>query len=276
MAASTGLPGLRGASADTLATVRAELDAAVAAGADVAQLGDDLFTVSQLVRTEASLRRFATDASVSAAAKERLAGQLFDGKIAPGSVQVVAKAFGGRWTKARDLPDALEYVSEIAVVKSSGDATGRLADELFEVGQIVRHNPELRDALSDPARSADDKARLVDSLLEGKALPATVTFATQALAGTYRTVGVALEAYQKVAADVHDESVATVRVARDLTEPEQSRLAGALTRQYGRAVHLNVIVDPAIIGGMRVEIGDDVIDGTVSGRLDAAGRRLAG
>ena len=54
------------------------------------------------------------------------------------------------------------------------------------------------------------------------------------------------------------------------------RLEAALSNQYGRTVHLNIVVDPDIIGGMRVEIGDDVIDGTVSGRLDEARRKLAG
>jgi F-type H+-transporting ATPase subunit delta len=41
-------------------------------------------------------------------------------------------------------------------------------------------------------------------------------------------------------------------------------------------VHLNVVVDPAVMGGVRVEIGDEVIDGTVAGRLTEAGRLLAG
>ena len=55
-------------------------------------------------------------------------------------------------------------------------------------------------------------------------------------------------------------------------------LAGALavSRTYEREIHLNVVVDPDVIGGIRVEIGDDVIDGTVSSRLDEARRRLAG
>lgn len=275
MAGATVL-GLRGASADALAAVRAELDSAIAGGADAARVGDDLFTLSQLIRGEGSLRRVATDASMPAAAKEGLAAQLFEGKVAPGSLQVVAKAFGLRWTAPRDLALAVENASEVAVVKSAGADTGRLADELFEIGQLVQHNPGLRDALSDPARSVDDKATLVGSLLDGKALPATVTLTKQALAGTYRTVGVALEAYQRVAADVHGQGVATVRVARALSEADEVRLGEALSRQYGRAVHLNVIVDPTVLGGMRVEIGDDVIDGTVSSRLDAAGRKLAG
>jgi F-type H+-transporting ATPase subunit delta len=183
---------------------------------------------------------------------------------------------GRRWTATRDLPDALEHLSVVASVSSVGSESGRLADELFAWAQTVKDNPELRDALSDPARSADDKATLVGGLLSGKALPATVTLATQALSGSYRTVSAALAAYQKVAADVHGESVATVRVARELTEAETSRLAGVLAAQYGRPVHLNLLVDPGVLGGIRVEIGDDVIDGTVASRLDDARRRLVG
>ena len=65
-------------------------------------------------------------------------------------------------------------------------------------------------------------------------------------------------------------------MARELTEDDARRLSAALERQYGRPVHLNVEIDPDVIGGLRVEIGDDVIDGTVSTRLDEARRRLAG
>jgi F-type H+-transporting ATPase subunit delta len=70
--------------------------------------------------------------------------------------------------------------------------------------------------------------------------------------------------------------VATVRVARPLSDADRRRLTEALSRTYGREIHLNVVVDPEVIGGIRVEIGDDVIDGTVSSRLDEARRRLAG
>ena len=86
----------------------------------------------------------------------------------------------------------------------------------------------------------------------------------------------ALNEYQKVAASVAGENVATVRVARALSDAERQRLADTLSRQYGRPVHLNTIVDPDVLGGIRVEIGDDVIDGTVSARLDDARRLLAG
>ena len=87
----------------------------------------------------------------------------------------------------------------------------------------------------------------------------------------------AIEDYQKIAADVHGESVAMVRVARELPDAEPERLARrAQPRSTAATVHLNVVVDPELIGGIRVEIGDDVIDGTVASRLDDARRRLAG
>jgi F-type H+-transporting ATPase subunit delta len=176
----------------------------------------------------------------------------------------------------RDLADALEHLSEVAIVRSAADDASRVADELFAVAQAVGENPGLRNALADPTRSVEERAELVAGLLEGKALPATVTLVKQSLAGTYRSVAVALEEYQKVAASVLDERVAEVRVAHPLADADRDRLARALTEQYGHQVHLNVVVDPSLLGGLRVEIGDDIIDGTVVARLDHARRKLAG
>jgi F-type H+-transporting ATPase subunit delta len=103
-----------------------------------------------------------------------------------------------------------------------------------------------------------------------------VKLVKQSISAGYRSVTVALEEYRSVAAAVQDERVAEVRSAHDLTEADRERLEQALARQYGRDVHLNVIVDPSLLGGLRVEIGDDVIDGSVVARLDQARRKLAG
>jgi F-type H+-transporting ATPase subunit delta len=265
----------RGASADAVATLTDDLSARVSGGADAARVGEDLFSVAAVLRSEPGLRRVATDASVAAEAKSGLVRELLADQVSETALALVASAVERRWTVARDLADALEHLGVVAVVASAGEAD-RLADELFAVEQLVKHNPELRDALSDPSRSAADKRGLVRGLLEGRTLPATTTLVEQALAGSHRTVGVALQAYQQVAAQVHGQGVATVRVARPLADADRQRLTDALARQHGREVHLNVVVDPAVIGGIRVEIGDDVIDGTVLSRLDEAKRKLAG
>lgn len=262
----------RGASAEALHTLVSALDQVTG---DRTAAGQDLFRVAALLRDEPSLRRVATDQSVAAEAKQGMLTQLLSGKVSDSVVDLAARAVGQRWTGSRDLADALEHLGVLATVQSAGEETHRLEDELFEVGQLVSGNPELRDALSDPIRSTEDKQQLVSGLLAGKALPATVTLVEQAVTGSYRTVGVALEAFAKVAADAANQAVAEVRVAKPLADADQQRLIDVLSRQYGKPVHVNVVVDAEVIGGIRVEIGDDVIDGTLSSRLDSARRALA-
>lgn len=267
---------LRGASAEALAVLNERLDSMTGTNKAAAQLGDELFTVSQLVRGEAGLRRFATDGSLPVDTKQGMVQQVFKGRLGEPALDLLNEAVGHRWTLARDLADALERLSEIAVVRSAGAKAGQVTDELFALSRVIDDNPDLRSALSDPARSVDDKAALLSSLLEGKALPATITLATQALAGTYRTMTAALATYREVAAQAQGEMVATARVARPLTAADQDRLAEVLGRQYATTVHLNVVVDPDVLGGIRVEIGDEIIDGTIASRLDDARRRLVG
>ena len=267
---------LRGASADSLGALRSELDGVLGDGAHAEKLAGELYSVASLLREEPSLRRVATDASLPAEAKQGMVRQVFGGKVDDATLTLLGSASGRRWTGTRDLPDALERLSEVALVRSVGGEADRLADELFALGQAVTANPELRDALANPARSTTDKSALLDTLLQGKAMPATVALAKQALGGTYRTITSALAAYREIAAEVNGEAVATVRVVRPLSDGDRDRLAKALAEQYGREVHINEVVDPDVLGGLRVEIGDDVIDGTVSSRLDDARRKLVG
>lgn len=286
---------LRGPSADALAALSERLGSAkgpqstvarltsmVTGGADdvdgseMARLGEDLFGVAAVVRAEPGLRRVATDASTDAAAKSKLLRQIFEGKISAPALDLVADAVERRWTRTRDLADALEHLGVVAVVDSAGDDSERLSDELFAVGQLLNEQQDLRTALSDPARSAADKGGLVRDVLGGRTLPATQRLAEQALSGSHRSITVAIEEYQRIAADAHGQRVALVRVAQELSDDELRRLQAALSDTYGRSVHLNVVIEPEIIGGIRVEIGNDVIDGTLSARLDDARRRLAG
>lgn len=265
---------MRGASGEAMAALGDRL--ATVAAADLAQLGEDLFGVAAVLRSEPGLRRVATDLSTDASAKAALVREIFGDQLSAPALELVSDAVSRRWTSSRDLAFGLDDLGVRAVVKSTSADAGRLADELFALAQVVDGSIELRSALSDPARSVEDKSELLKGLLEDKVLPATLRLAALALNGTHRTVATALAEYQKVAAEVSDQGVAKVRVARELSEEDQARLGEALARQYGRAVHLNISVEPDLVGGMRVEIGNDVIDGSVASRLDDARRRLAG
>ncbi|HEX4976609.1 MAG TPA: F0F1 ATP synthase subunit delta [Nocardioides sp.] len=271
--------GLRGASAEAYDRLVEQLGSALSSGSDNGyDVARDLFAVAAVLRSEPSLRRVLTDVSIGSGAKSGLVRQVFGGQVSGSALDVAASAAAHRWASVRDLADTFERLAVIAVVRAA-EADGEadtVEEQLFTVQRMVVDNPQLRDALSDPARSVEDKQQLLRGLLEGRAARGTIQLAEQAVTGTHRTVGLAIEAYQQLAATERDRVVALVRVARPLDESEAERLKAALTRQYSRQVDLNVLVDPDVLGGVRVEIGDDVIDGTVSSRLDDARRKLAG
>jgi F-type H+-transporting ATPase subunit delta len=268
---------MRGPSAEASATLGDQLVAAVGevGSRKTAEVGEDLFGLAGVLRSTPSLRRVVTDISIEGPAKAELVRGLFEGKVDPISLGLLTSAVDQRWTATRDLPDVLEHLGVIATVRSADDA-GRVADELFAIDQLLVENPDLRGTLADPTRNLEDKRGLLRGLLKNRTLSASARLAEQSLTGTHRTASVAIREYQKIAAGVHGESVAVVRVARELPDAELDRLRTTLTTQYGRDVHLNVVVEPELIGGLRVEIGDDVIDGTVANRLHEARRRLAG
>ena len=85
-----------------------------------------------------------------------------------------------------------------------------------------------------------------------------------------------LAAFGVTAAARRSRLLAEVRVATALDEADQTRLAAALAKKYGRDVHLNFVIDPSIVGGIAVSVGDEVVDGSMSTRLEVARRRLAG
>jgi len=267
-----------GSSAASVARLTDELTTVIDGGPDGAVIGDGLLNASAVLRDQVALRRAVTDPSTEAEAKSGLARSVFGSHLDAAVVDLVASASGSRWGSSRDIAEALEQLGVIAVVKGAdraGDGD-RLEAELFSFSRAVIENPELRSALSDPARSIADKQDLVSSLLDGKAVAATVRLAREAVNGTHGTVANALEEYSRTAASARERLVATVRVAQPLTDEQSSRLAAALGREQARPVHLNTVVDPELVGGIHVEIGDFVVDGSISARVDDARRQVAG
>jgi len=264
---------LRGASAEAQAALTSELEGSKG---DADKLAGELFGVATVLRGEPALRRIATDSAIEADAKAALAGNVFGKALGDVALGLVKSAVQHRWTASRDLADVIEELGVKACVRAAGKDAGAISDELFEVRQIIDRTDGLRTALSDPSRSTGDKSGLLRSLFGGKLLPATMLLVEQAVSGTHGAIDGALENYQHTAAHANGEKIASVYTARELSESDRTRLADALGAQYDTTIHLQVVLDPEVVGGLRVEIGDDVIDGTVSSRLEDAQRRLVG
>jgi F-type H+-transporting ATPase subunit delta len=269
---------MQGSSADSLARLTDEVIKAVDGGTAGAELGTALFGASTVLADQPALRRALTDPSSERAARSGLAESVFGKHLPASATSVLASAAAARWTSSGDLARALEQLGVVAVVKAADreGAGDRVEEELFAFGRTVTESSELRSALSDPARSVQDKQALVRTLLEGKADAATVVLVAQAASGAHLTLTSAIDTFVELAAKTRNRLVALVRVAQALTSDEEKRLAAALSAQYDRTVHLNTVVDPSVLGGIHVTVGDEVVDGTVSSRLDDAARRLAG
>ncbi|HZX09016.1 F0F1 ATP synthase subunit delta [Kribbella sp.] len=265
---------MRGASNESLA--RAEQ--ALAGAAPAEGLGNELFSIAKLLDGNGALRRALTDPARPADAKVALAGQLFGGKISAQAQEILSAAVAGRWVSGRDLGDALDQLSVEAEVAYADNRRklDEIEDELFRLDRVVAAERDLADKLGDRRIPVGYRQELIRGLLQGKADATTVRLAERAVDGRGRNFAASMRSYQVAAAARRNASIATVRVATDLTEAQRTRLAAALGRQYGRDIQLNVIVDAGVVGGVRVDIGDEVIDGTIAARLDDAQRRIAG
>lgn len=269
---------MQGASRGALAKGRAELAETLAAVAP-ATVGDELFVVGQTLDSSASLRRALADPSRETAPKQELVERLFGGKVSDGTVELLRALVAQRWSTDRDMADAVDLLGAEAVV-AGAEQQGRLdqvEDDLFRFDRTVTGNAALRDALADRKRSGADKAKLVSGLVEGKAAPETVRLINQAAANPRgQRFDAALKGYAGVAAQRREQLTALVTTAVELTPQHRERLTKALTELYGKPVQLNVILDPEVVGGVRVQVGDEVIDGSIARRLDDARRQLAG
>jgi F-type H+-transporting ATPase subunit delta len=272
--------GMQGASRESLKAARETLAALISSSDnDLARLSDELFSVTSLLDREHPLRRALTDPARDGDARVGLARAVLGEQVGGATADLLAWVVRARWSVPRDLATALELLAVEAQV-AAAERAGRLdevEDELFRVSRAVAGAPALRTALSDLSAPVESRAALIEGLLGGRTTEETRRLVRQAVvAPRGRTFDRTAEICGQVAADRRSRLVATVTAVEPLTEEQRGRLAAALQRIYGHEVHLNVQLDPDLVGGIRVELGDEVIDGSVESRLDDARRRLAG
>ncbi|MBG0828332.1 F0F1 ATP synthase subunit delta [Planomonospora sp. ID67723] len=269
---------MRGLSRASLAEVEERFNA-VAGSADLGTLADELFSVADLFDREHGLRRSMSDAARPAEQKAQILRVLLEGKVSAAALETAVAAVSARWARSGDLADSLERLGVVAAA-AEAEAQGRLddvEDELFRFGRIVAGNLDLHRMLANPAAPAQGKRELLGTLLGAKVAPTTLRLVTQIVVHPRgRSLDGGLEEFGSLVASQRQRLVAVVRSAVALSEEQKQRLAAWLRTSYGHDVHLNVEVDPRVLGGFSVRIGDDLIDTTIAGRIEEVRRRLAG
>jgi F-type H+-transporting ATPase subunit delta len=242
-------------------------------------LADELFAVARLLDGQLTLRRAMSDASGKPEERAALVERLFTGKLSATALDLVAAVARQRWSRPVDLVDGVMALATEASLDAA-DARGELddvEDELFRFGRIVGGDRELARVLDDRTASAEGRGALLDSLLDGKVSPVTEQLLRNVLTGPHAGhAETAIERLSEVASRRRGRSVARVTSAVALAPAQEQRLVDVLGRIYGRTIGLQVTVDPDVLGGLIVQVGDEVIDGSVAHRLEAARRRLAG
>ena len=270
---------MRGSSRAAAAAGQRAFQSALQSGADWSTLAEDLFGITAVIDGNATLRRALADPSRDARSKRDLVGRLFGGKVSQPAVDVLSELVAQRWSTERDLSDTVESLA-VETVLAAAESAGRsdqVEDELFRFERIVAGSPELRDALTNRNADPDAKADLVGRLLRGKVSAETARLARQSvLAPRGRKFDRTFRHYLALAAKRREQLTAVVTAAVDLDEAQRQRLADALQGIYGRPIQLQLVIDPRVVGGLRVQIGDEVVDGTVLRKLEGARRHIAG
>ncbi|MFC4243023.1 F0F1 ATP synthase subunit delta [Gryllotalpicola reticulitermitis] len=253
------------ATREALTAVRDTL--AQQAGAVDLTVGEELFSLARLLGSSTQLRGAVADPTADASAKEALVDRAFTGKVSGAALATLRTAAVQRWSEPGDIVAGLEEAGVRAIAQSA-PASLSVSDELFEVGRAVSSDAQLELALRSKLAAADAKVGVVERLLRGKASDQTTAIVRQLVHDPRgRSIRESLRWAQQVVADQKQAVLATVTSAQRLGSAQLDRLRTVLTARYGKAVSFNTVIDPTLIGGLRVRVGDDVIDASVATRL---------
>ena len=168
------------------------------------------------------------------------------------------------------------YAKAIFTVARAEGAEAHVEDELFRFARTMEREVKLRDAIIDPGLPPEHRQRMLDELLGGRVNPLTLNVIGFIIsAGRARELPQIIDALVEVSAAERAKSVAEVRTAVPLGEAERQKLRDSIQRATGKSVELKVLVDPTVVGGLLVRVGDLIFDGTVRRRLQMAKERLS-
>jgi len=238
---------------------------------------DELLQVSDSLVANKSLLVSLVDNGIAAGAKVGIVKEVLANKISANAQAVVEAAVALRWLSGKDLLSAMEDAAArcgFAAAENDGNLD-RLEDEIFSFERIVASNGDLELSLSSPNVAKSAREKLIKDLVADKFHQTSLTLIIRAANSQSTSLLKGLTNLQQLAADRRDKVLAEVRTSIALDVNQEQRLTSALERIYNRKIRLQKVIDPRVIGGVSVKIGDELIDGTVASRLAQLSRQLA-
>ena len=238
--------------------------------------GEDLFAAGRIIGESAQFRGLLGDPSTEAKTKKALIDAVFSDGLGADALSLLTAITTAHWSTPDELLAGIEEIA-LRVVASTAPADVSIESELFSFGEAVSSDAGLELAINSSLGTPTAKVGLVNALIEGKASEQTgviVRHLIQQPRG--RRIAELLGNAARIVADASDQSIATVTSATPIAPAQLDRLRVALGRSYGHELKINQIVDPSVLGGLRVQIGDDVIDGSIESRLSDLRQKLAG
>ncbi|MDS2172577.1 F0F1 ATP synthase subunit delta [Nesterenkonia sp. CL21] len=263
---------------ESLATLQEQLSETLAASE--LPVADELFGALDVLDSSAGLRRSLTDPAREAQERAGVVRGLFGAKARPATVTVLEAIASQRWSRERDLGDAVERLA-VAVVAAQAEKDGlrgleSLESELLAFRRAVLSSHEVQRALTDSQAPAESKQKLAARLSPEAGAEARLLIDRAVSTPRGLRPEALVERFAERIAARQQRWIAQVTVAKELDAAHRQRLSASLDRYFGRELRLDVVVDPSVVGGIRVQVGDEVVDSTVATRLNDLHRRLAG
>ena len=270
---------LRAASRESVGELARNFDG-VAENLDADQLtalANDLTSVVKLLRKESLLARHLADPSSDSAIRVQLVERLLSGKVSDAALDVLKTAAAQRWSSTYDLILGIQHIAGLALlVRAERDnQIEDVEDQLFRFSRILDSEPRLITLLSDYTTPLDGRISLLNKVLARRASKNAADLLRQTVELLHgERADEVIRDLANLAVSRRGEVVAHVRSAAELSEEQTNRLTEVLTRIYGHPVSLQLDVDPDLIGGLTIAVGDEVIDGSLSSKLASAETHL--
>lgn len=237
--------------------------------ASAAQIGTELFLIVDQLDADRSLRVAVADTSLEPRQREGIMSDVFAAKIAEPTKQILTAAAAQEWSTPRELRTGLVYLGRRALLRGAQEQgqLEQVEDELYQLSVLLESEKELTQLLSDRTATSAQKRGLLASVIYGKVTMFTEALALQVIGRPVTNPVDDLAALAEQVADLRGKAVARVVAAEKLSPSQREAVAAKLEKIYGREMAIHAEVDPSLLGGMIIRVGDEEIDGSTRGKL---------